>query len=149
MLRECVTAGYIIVSAAKAIILQILHSPVWKDRSLVSKATWIGSFECMQYHCTVGAGTVDDIVWLSIEKESVVIGDLPDLAGGGHSVGEVVSSIVVAVSNPESTQLQRIVSLCDCQVFYASYDENMDPSILEEVPNLVFHIIILFLKIKE
>ncbi|GFY73440.1 protein KIAA0100 [Trichonephila inaurata madagascariensis] len=114
MLRGCVTAGYIIVSAAKAIILQRVHSPVWKDRSLASKTTWIGSFECMQYYCTVGASipspTVDDVVWLS----------------------------VLVLSNPKAapTQLQRIVSLCDCQIFYASYGENMDPSILEEVLNL-------------
>lgn len=48
MLRGCETSGYVIVSAAKAKILQRLHSPVWKDRSLVSKTTWVGSFECMQ-----------------------------------------------------------------------------------------------------
>ncbi|GFS83721.1 protein KIAA0100 [Nephila pilipes] len=146
MLRGCETAGYVIVSAAKAKILQRLHSPVWKDRSLVSKTTWVGSFECMQYYATVDAGvpspTVDDVMWLSIdnieEKESMVISDLPDLVGSGHSVGGVVSSTVGAVSNPESapTQLQRIVSRCGCQFFYASYGENMDPSSLEEVPPL-------------
>lgn len=48
MLRGCETSGYVIVSAAKAKILQRLHMPVWKDRSLVSKTSWVGSFECMQ-----------------------------------------------------------------------------------------------------
>ncbi|GBN08188.1 Protein KIAA0100, partial [Araneus ventricosus] len=146
MLRGCETSGYVIVSAAKAKILQRLHSPVWKDRSLVSKTTWVGSFECMQYYATVDAGvpspTVDDVMWLSIdnieERESMVISDLPDLVGSGHSVGGVVSSTVGAVSDSESapTQLQRIVSRCGCQFFYASYGENMDPSNLEEVPPL-------------
>ncbi|GIX80787.1 protein KIAA0100 [Caerostris darwini] len=146
MLRGCETAGYVIVSAAKAKIFQRLHSPVWKDRSLVSKTTWVGSFECMQYYATVDAGvpspTVDNVMWLSVdnieERESMVISDLPDLVGSGHSVGGVVSSTVGAVSNPESapTQLQRIVSRCGCQFFYASYGENMDPSSLEDVPPL-------------
>lgn len=48
MLRGCETSGYVIVSAAKAKVLQRLHMPVWKDRSLVSKTSWVGSFECMQ-----------------------------------------------------------------------------------------------------
>ncbi|KAG8178260.1 hypothetical protein JTE90_018807, partial [Oedothorax gibbosus] len=145
MLRGCETSGYVIVSAAKAKILQRLHSPVWKDRSLVSKTTWVGSFECMQYYATVDAGDpnpCNDNMWLSVdnieERESMVISDLPDLVGSGHSVGGVISNTVGAISNPESApaQLQRIVSRCGCQFFYASYGENMDPSSLEEVPPL-------------
>ncbi|XP_035224476.1 protein KIAA0100-like isoform X2 [Stegodyphus dumicola] len=146
MLKGCETSGYVIVSAAKARILQKLHIPVWKDRSLVSKTTWVGSFECMQYYATVDAGSpspsVDDVMWLSVdnieEKESMVISDLPDLVGSGHSAGGVVSSTVGATSDPQSapTQLQRIVSRCGCQFFYAGYGENINPSGLEEVPPL-------------
>ncbi|XP_054707310.1 LOW QUALITY PROTEIN: protein hobbit-like [Uloborus diversus] len=146
MLKGCETSGYVIVSAAKAKILQRLHRPVWKDRSLVSKTSWIGSFECMQYYATVDAGSpspsVDDVMWLSVdnieERESMVISDLPDLVGSGHSVGGVVSSTVGATSDPESApiQLQRIVSRCGCQFFYASFGENVDAASLEEVPPL-------------
>ncbi|KAI5720179.1 hypothetical protein M8J77_003057 [Diaphorina citri] len=45
LLKGCETKGYVIVSAAKAEILQRVHRPVWKDRILVSKTTWIGSLE--------------------------------------------------------------------------------------------------------
>lgn len=69
----------------------------------------------------------------------MVISDLPDLVGSGQSVGGVVSSTVGATSDPASApiQLQRIVSRCGCQFFYASFGENVDTSSLEEVPPLV------------
>lgn len=69
----------------------------------------------------------------------MVISDLPDLVGSGQSVGGVVSSTVGATSDPTSApiQLQRIVSRCGCQFFYASFGENVDPNTLEEVPPLV------------
>lgn len=84
------------------------------------------------------------MLWLSVdnieERESMVISDLPDLVGSGHSVGGVVSSTVGATSDPTSApmQLQRIVSRCGCQFFFASFGENVDPTSLEEVPPLVF-----------
>lgn len=43
------------MSAAKAEILKKIHRPVWKDRTLVSKTSWVGSLECMQYYATVSA----------------------------------------------------------------------------------------------
>ncbi len=48
MLRGLETSGYIIVGAAKATILSRDHQPVWKERQLKSKTTWVGSVECMQ-----------------------------------------------------------------------------------------------------
>ncbi|KAJ8875491.1 hypothetical protein PR048_023386 [Dryococelus australis] len=59
LLKGCETKGYVILSAAKAEILQRVHRPVWKERSLVSKTTWVGSLECMQYYATVSAGEND------------------------------------------------------------------------------------------
>jgi hypothetical protein len=49
------------VSAAKAEILQRIHRPVWKDHSLVSKTTWVGTLDSMQYYATVSAGKTDFI----------------------------------------------------------------------------------------
>ncbi|XP_026465136.1 protein KIAA0100-like, partial [Ctenocephalides felis] len=73
LLKGCETQGYIILSAAKAEILQRVHQPVWRDRSLVPKTTWVGSLECMQYYATVSAGESDSlyekIMWL--EKENI------------------------------------------------------------------------------
>lgn len=55
LLKGCETNGYVILSAAKAEILQRIHRPAWKDRALVSKTTWTGLLECMQYYATVNA----------------------------------------------------------------------------------------------
>ncbi|XP_066998211.2 protein hobbit [Anabrus simplex] len=149
LLKGCETKGYVILSAAKAEILQRVHRPVWKDRTLVSKTTWVGSLECMQYYATVSAGDDDtlheNIMWLTLdniqEKESsTVIADLPDvphLVGSGQSVGGVVSETVGASSMGENPpiQLQRIVSRCRCEFFYAGYGESsIDPGTLDEVP---------------
>ncbi|XP_065213016.1 protein hobbit [Planococcus citri] len=149
LLKGCETKGYVIMSTAKAEILKKIHRPVWKDRTLVSKTSWVGSLECMQYYATVSANdTLDEnIMWLSVdniqEKEagSTVIADLPDLphlVGSGQSVGGVVSETVGAGGNVNENsplQLQRIVSRCKCEFFYAGYGEtSLDPSILDEVP---------------
>lgn len=55
LLKGCETKGYVILSAAKAEIVQRIHRPVWKDRTLVSKTTWVGTLECLQYYATVNA----------------------------------------------------------------------------------------------
>lgn len=151
LLKGCETKGYVIVSAAKAEILQRVHRPVWKDRILVSKTTWIGSLECMQYYATVHSGQNDsldeNIMWLSVENiqetqcADKVISDVPDiphLVGSGSSVGGVVSETVGAsqAENPP-LQLQRIVSRCKCEFFYATQDEaSISPGLLAEVPRL-------------
>ncbi|XP_049792062.1 protein KIAA0100 [Schistocerca nitens] len=148
LLKGCETKGYVILSAAKAEILQRIHRPVWKDRTLVPKTTWVGSLECMQYYATVSAGENDlldeNIMWLTVdniqEKDSTVISDVPDLphlVGSGQSVGGVVSETVGASNVGENPpiQLQRIVSRCKCEFFYAAYgDSSIDPSTLDEVP---------------
>ncbi|XP_046688049.1 protein KIAA0100-like [Homalodisca vitripennis] len=148
LLKGIETKGYVILSAAKAEILQRVHRPVWKDRTLVSKTTWVGSLECMQYYATVSAGENDsldeNIMWLNVEniqeKEGTYITDLPDLphlVGSGQSVGGVISETVGASSTEENPplQLQRIVSRCKCEFFYVGYGESsMDPHNLAEVP---------------
>lgn len=76
LLKGCETSGYVIISAAKAEILQRVHRPVWRDRSLVSKTTWKGLLECMQYYATVSAGENDsllekEIMWLTVDNIQV------------------------------------------------------------------------------
>lgn len=61
LLKGCETKGYVILSAAKSEIHQRIHRPVWKDRTLVSKTTWTGRLECMQYYATVNAGENDSV----------------------------------------------------------------------------------------
>lgn len=75
LLKGIETRGYVILSAAKAEILQRVHHPVWKERSLVPKTTWVGSLECMQYYATVSANiddNIDDnIMWLTLDNIQV------------------------------------------------------------------------------
>lgn len=155
LLKGCETSGYVILSAAKAEILQRVHRPVWRDRSLVSKTTWVGFLECMQYYATVSPDENEslldeNIMWLTLDnieekdKDATVINELPDiphLVGSGHSVGGVVSETVGATGvtghpgEVHPIQLQRIVSRCKCEFFYVSYgDTSIDPSSLTEVP---------------
>ncbi|CAG9863492.1 unnamed protein product [Phyllotreta striolata] len=144
LLKGCETKGYVILSAAKAEIVQSIHRPAWKDRTLVSKTTWVGTLECMQYYATVNAGENDtadeNIMWLTVdniqEKESAEISEpceVPNLVGSGVSVGAVVSDTVGPSS---SRQLQRIVSRCKCEFFYADYgDISVDPEGIGEIPS--------------
>lgn len=75
LLKGIETRGYVILSAAKAEILQRVHHPIWKERSLVPKTTWVGSLECMQYYATVSANideNIDDnIMWLTLDNIQV------------------------------------------------------------------------------
>jgi hypothetical protein len=155
LLKGCETSGYVILSAAKAEILQRVHRPVWRDSAVVSKTTWVGSLECMQYYATVHDEETTEmtkIMWLTLdnivqenEKSSSSsshsgMDDIPHLAanlGSGGSVGGVVS-----VGNTESgsrlaitSQLQRIVSRCKCEFFYVSYGETTIDNV-DEVPAL-------------
>ncbi|CAG9838728.1 unnamed protein product [Diabrotica balteata] len=143
LLKGCETKGYVILSSAKAEIVQRIHRPAWKDRTLVSKTTWVGTLECMQYYATVNAGENDtadeNIMWLTVdniqEKESAEISEpseVPNMVGSGVSVGAVVSDTVGPSS---SRQLQRIVSRCKCEFFYADYgDISVDPEGISEIP---------------
>ncbi|XP_018367612.1 PREDICTED: protein KIAA0100 isoform X2 [Trachymyrmex cornetzi] len=144
LLKGIETRGYVILSAAKAEILQRVHHPVWKERSLVPKTTWVGSLECMQYYATVSANiddNIDDnIMWLTLdniqEKDSTIIAGLPDvpaLVGSGQSVGGVVSQTVGGGGGPQH-QLQRIVSRCKCEFFYVGYGQTLDVGSVDQVP---------------
>ncbi|CAE1281516.1 Protein KIAA0100 [Acanthosepion pharaonis] len=143
MLKGCETAGYVIVSAAKAQILSCIHKPFWKGRQLCSKTTWVGSLECMQYYATVDPGEVvtdEDIAWLSKEniedRSEFDLEGLPEMVSSGQSVGGVVNSTVSGQNGSvgQSVQLQRIVSRCRCQFFYAGYGEVESEQLPEVIP---------------
>ncbi len=118
LVKGCETQGHLILSAAKTEILSQIHMPVWKDQTLMSKTSWSGSLESMQYFATVipedSTDTVreETILWLTRDKiednKIIADDDLPGLVGSGQSVGGVVSEVVGPA--PAGTQLQRIVS---------------------------------------
>lgn len=149
LLKGCETSGYVILSAAKAEILQRVHCPVWRDSAVVSKTTWVGSLECMQYYATVNEEDTTEmtkIMWLTldniIQENEKAPSDLPHIVANlasGQSVGGVVS---VGSSNDSTNdklttpnQLQRIVSRCKCEFFYVSYGETTIDN-MTEVPAL-------------
>jgi hypothetical protein len=137
LLKGCETSGYVILSASKAEIFQKVHLPVWRESAVVSKTSWVGSLECMQYYATVNeedtTSEMTKIMWLSLdniqenEKHNDVQNLGPNLASG-QSVGGVVSvgsSNIAGEISDKSTpnQLQRIVSRCKCEFFYVTYGE--------------------------
>ncbi|RWS30554.1 hypothetical protein B4U80_04431 [Leptotrombidium deliense] len=149
MLRGSESLGYVIASAAKTQIWQNVHRPVWKEHTLYSKTTWVGSVECMQYYGTVEAGRYcegEDVVWLNIdniaEKKDTYVNDIPDLVGSGRSAGGVVTAVVGTCDGSDyfggtsPIQLQRIISRCGCKFFYVNYTEGFDVEIAEAVPPL-------------
>lgn len=88
----------------------------------MSKSSWSGSLESMQYFATVipqdsTADTVKEetILWLTRDKienisesEKKITDDMPELVGSGQSVGGVISEVVGPAE--VGPQLQRIVS---------------------------------------
>ena len=75
LIKGCEARGHLIMSAAKAEILSSVHMPVWKDHSLLSKSSWRGSLDSMQYFATVIPENPEDcpfvsdrIMWLSKDK---------------------------------------------------------------------------------
>lgn len=44
---------YLIISAAKANVVQRVHKPVWKSQRLLDKTSWSGNLEKMQYFATL------------------------------------------------------------------------------------------------
>lgn len=148
------TPGYVIVSSAQTEIRQATHLPVWKNRTLLSKTTWTGSLKDMQYYATVDGSYQDvgsrrvfanenDIQWLNpgnIETRSFVY-DYPDLVGSGYSVGGVVSPVVGKYSSDgesgsHTIELQRIISRCDCQFYYASHTDGVPEDLQHLIPPL-------------
>ena len=118
LISGCGTKGHLILSAAKTEILSQMHMPVWKDQTLMSKTSWTGSLESMQYFATVipeDSSQLDEekILWLTRDKiedneKKIPEDDPPELVGSGQAVGGVISQVVgTAEAGP---QLQRIVS---------------------------------------
>ncbi|CAL8115614.1 unnamed protein product [Orchesella dallaii] len=146
LLKGTETSGYVILSSAKAHILQREHKPVWKHGTIVPKTTWVGALEGMQYYATVSAGSLEspeeNIQWLSVEnieeRDTTAISNIPDMVGSGQSVGGVVSETVGALSDEstESVQLQRIVSRCKCEFFYTTFGETGVDKIPSGIPDI-------------
>jgi len=132
LLKGIETKGYVIISAARATVSQNICRPVWKEKTLLSKTTWSGGLETMQYYATVSeeGADLDNIMWLTVDNigEGEEHSRLPGpagLVGSGKAVGGVVSQVVGVTDSPGELgiQLQRIVSRCKAEFFYVSYGD--------------------------
>ncbi|KAL3856242.1 hypothetical protein ACJMK2_011019 [Sinanodonta woodiana] len=145
IVKGCETPGYLIVGAGKSQVLSCTHNPVWVRNQIRGKGSWVGSIECMQYYATVDPNCDfddDDIPWLSRDnvesRPEPSLSGIKEMVGSGHSVGGMIETSVVSegqvhINNQSSFQLQRIISRCKCQFFYADYSE-IDTANLTEVP---------------
>jgi len=132
LLKGIETKGYVIISAARATVSQNICRPVWKEKTLLSKTTWSGGLETMQYYATVSeeGADLDNIMWLTVDnigegEEQHRLPGPAGLVGSGKAVGGVVSQVVGVTDSPgdQGIQLQRIVSRCKAEFFYVSYGD--------------------------
>jgi hypothetical protein len=56
---------YVIISAARAHVVQHVHKPVWKAQRYLEKISWSGQLESMQYFATCSAVNSQNEYWLS------------------------------------------------------------------------------------
>lgn len=71
MLRGTETAGCVLVSAAKAQLLQCEHHPAWYSDTLKQKTTWTCLLDGMQYFATMEPNPSeqeDRQLWLEVRK---------------------------------------------------------------------------------
>jgi hypothetical protein len=95
-LRGIESRGYVILSAAVALVDQYRHKPVWRDQQLCDKTSWNGDLQAMQYFATtvsstssstttnpinsssILSSTDDDIIWIprrDIRDENSLLGE--------------------------------------------------------------------------
>ena len=138
LLKGCETKGYVILSASKAEATKNNHVPIWKNETLLSKTTWSGALESMQYFATVSEEdetSIEEqgIQWLnkqSIQDEDRDDNQLrSDFMDDFGSVGGVLGK-----SGPD--QLQRIVSKCTCEFYYVNYGDEPLEEIIDRMPKI-------------
>ncbi|RVE45263.1 hypothetical protein evm_010085 [Chilo suppressalis] len=131
VLKGCETRGYVLLCAARAEVRQrVRRSP--------AAVAWSGALSAMQYYATVSAADRDQLLeniqWVSVEEiserwagagaEISTLPDVPRLVGSGHSAGGVIGRTVgPTLADTGLAQLQRIVSRCACEFYYASHEE--------------------------
>ncbi|XP_076833583.1 bridge-like lipid transfer protein family member 2 isoform X2 [Brachyhypopomus gauderio] len=142
MLRGTETAGCVLVSAAKAQLLQCEHHPAWYNDTLKQKTTWTCSLDCMQYFATMepNPSELDGQLWLQVknieEHRQRNLDSVQELMESGQAVGGMVST-TTDWNQPsqvqETQQVQRIISRCSCRMYYISYSYDIDPELATQI----------------
>uniref|UniRef100_A0A8B9JU85 FMP27/BLTP2/Hobbit GFWDK motif-containing RBG unit domain-containing protein n=1 Tax=Astyanax mexicanus TaxID=7994 RepID=A0A8B9JU85_ASTMX len=143
MLRGTETVGCVLVSAAKAQLLQCEHLPAWYNDTLKQKTTWTCSLDCMQYFATMepNPSEKEDVqLWLEVknieEHRQRNLDSVQELMESGQAVGGMVST-TTDWNQPslvqETQQVQRIISRCSCRMYYIGYSHDIDPELATQI----------------
>uniref|UniRef100_A0A8C1AMW0 Si:ch211-259g3.4 n=2 Tax=Cyprinus carpio TaxID=7962 RepID=A0A8C1AMW0_CYPCA len=143
MLRGTETAGCVLVSAAKAQLLQCEHHPAWYNDTLKQKTTWTCLLDGMQYFATMeqNPSELEDWqLWLEVknieEHRQRNLDSVLELMESGQAVGGMVST-TTDWNQPsqvqETQQVQRIISRCSCRMYYIGYSHDIDPELATSI----------------
>ncbi|XP_072248320.1 bridge-like lipid transfer protein family member 2 [Leuresthes tenuis] len=143
MLRGTETAGCVLVSAAKAQLLQCEHHPSWYNDTLKQKTTWTCLLDGMQYFATMELNPSeqeDRQLWLEVknieEHRQRNLDSVLELMESGQAVGGMVSTTTdwnQPAQVNESQQVQRIISRCSCRMHYISYSHDINPELATQI----------------
>uniref|UniRef100_A0A3B5B9V3 KIAA0100 ortholog n=1 Tax=Stegastes partitus TaxID=144197 RepID=A0A3B5B9V3_9TELE len=143
MLRGTETAGCVLVSAAKAQLLQCEHHPAWYNDTLKQKTTWTCVLDGMQYFATMEPNPSeqeDRQLWLEVknieEHRQRNLDSVLELMESGQAVGGMVSTTTdwnQPAQVNEAQQVQRIISRCNCRMHYISYSHDINPELATQI----------------
>ncbi|XP_072557305.1 bridge-like lipid transfer protein family member 2 isoform X2 [Paramormyrops kingsleyae] len=143
MLRGTETAGCVLVSAAKAQLLQCEHHPAWYSDTLKQKTSWTCLLDSMQYFATMEPNPTEQEDWqLWLEVKNIEehrqrhLDSVQELMESGQAVGGMVST-TTDWNQPsqvqETRQVQRIISRCNCRMYYIGYSHDIDPELATQI----------------
>ncbi|KAK0427704.1 hypothetical protein QR680_010380 [Steinernema hermaphroditum] len=146
ILKGCDRDGFVLLTAARASVKQLIHQPVWRHAQLLAKKSWSAALSGMQYFAPQysvhqnpassksdtevdGAERPKKMKWLhrSVIEEKTT----DDTTANDHidanldsylGIGEAVGGIVSGGGPP----LQRVVSRCSCQLFFCYFNDSID-----------------------
>ncbi|XP_068440791.1 bridge-like lipid transfer protein family member 2 isoform X1 [Clinocottus analis] len=143
MLRGTETAGCVLVSAAKAQLLQCEHHPAWYNDTLKQKTTWTCLLDGMQYFATMEPNPSeqeDRQLWLEVknieEHRQRNLDSVLELMESGQAVGGMVCTTTdwnQPAQVNEAQQVQRIISRCSCRMHYISYSHDINPEVATQI----------------
>uniref|UniRef100_A0A7N4P6H7 Bridge-like lipid transfer protein family member 2 n=1 Tax=Sarcophilus harrisii TaxID=9305 RepID=A0A7N4P6H7_SARHA len=143
VLRGAETEGCVIVSAAKAQLLQCQHHPAWYGDTLKQKTSWTCLLDGMQYFATTESSPAerdDRQLWLEVknieEHRERSLDSVQELMESGQAVGGMVSTTTdwnQPAEAQQAQQVQRIISRCSCRMYYISYSHDIDPELATQI----------------
>uniref|UniRef100_F6PFS8 Bridge-like lipid transfer protein family member 2 n=1 Tax=Ornithorhynchus anatinus TaxID=9258 RepID=F6PFS8_ORNAN len=151
VLRGAETEGCVIVSAAKAQLLQCQHHPAWYGDTLKQKTSWTCLLDGMQYFATTESSPSERDarqLWLEVknieEHRQRSLDSVQELMESGQAVGGMVSTTTdwnQPAEVQQAQQVQRIISRCSCRMYYISYSHDIDPELATQIkpPELPEH----------